>query len=263
MPFTLAHPAAIIPFARLAGKRTSLSALVIGSMIPDMVYFLPLGISGRTSHSLPALFWFCLPVGLVAYALFHSFVKRPATALLPQQIIRRLPLHVLEGPWYGPSPAGMVMLSLFIGALTHVTWDSFTHAHTDVVAQVEVLRSVIAVVGGYPVPLYKAMQHVSSLVGLAALAWWIRAWFAGSGPTAGANQCVRHSLSKRSRIAVVTAIAATAMTFGIAKGARTSYRAVEHVVVQMTVGGMIGAGIASTAFCLGWHLIVARRNRYA
>lgn len=263
MPFTLAHPAAIIPVSKLAGKHTSLSALVIGSMIPDAVYFLPLGVSGRTSHSLPALFWFCIPVGLVAYALFHSFVKRPAAALLPRQLINRLPPHVLDGPWYGPSPAGMVVLSLFIGAITHVAWDSFTHSHTDVVAHFDVLRSVIAVVGGYPVPLYKAMQHVSSLVGLAALAWWVRAWIANSSPSPGMHRYVRHSLSTRARIAVIAAIAATAMTFGVAKGARTSYRAAEHVVVQITVGGMIGAGIASAAFCLGWHLFVARRNRYA
>lgn len=262
MPFTLAHPAAIIPIARLAGKRTSLSALVIGSMIPDLVYFLPLGISGRTSHSLAALFWFCIPAGLAAYSFFHAFVKRPAAALLPQRISSRLPPHVLEGPWLGPSSAGMAALSLFIGALTHVVWDSFTHAHTGVVAQVDMLRSVVAVVGGHPVPLYKAMQHVSSLAGLAVLAWWIRAWISGAAPTA-ANPDMQHSLSKVARAAVITAIAATAMAFGIAKGARTPYRAVEHVVVQMTVGGMIGAGIASTAFCLGWHLFVARRNRYA
>ncbi len=39
MPFTLAHPAAVLPLRRLRLLRTV--PLIIGAMTPDMPYFLP------------------------------------------------------------------------------------------------------------------------------------------------------------------------------------------------------------------------------
>lgn len=261
MPFTLAHPAAVIPVSKLLGKRSSLSALAIGSMIPDIVYFLPLGVNGRVSHSLPALIWFCLPVGLVVYLLFHAFIKRPAAALLPPAVISRFPAHVLDGAWFGPMPLGIVILSLGLGALTHIGWDAFTHGHTDVVARFDFLRAEVGYIGDYPVRLYKVLQHVSSAVGLLSLALWIQAWFNRSQPIH--KMGYMHSLSLRSRAFIIGAITASALVFGIARGALTSHRSTEHVIVQMTVGGLVGAGIAAAAFCIGWHVYVARRSRYA
>src|SRR5262250_1484731 len=85
MPFTLAHPAAVVPLARLLGKKVVFSALVIGSMTPDFAYPVP-GLTRGPSHSLSGLFWFCLPVGLASYLLFHLLVKRPRAAALPRAL---------------------------------------------------------------------------------------------------------------------------------------------------------------------------------
>lgn len=264
MPFTLAHPAAVIPVSKLLGKRSSLSALAIGSMIPDIVYFLPLGVNGRVSHSLPALIWFCIPVGLVVYLLFHAFIKRPAAALLPPAMISRLPAHVLGGTWYGPTPLGIVLLSLGLGALTHIGWDAFTHGHTEVVARFDFLRAELGSIGDYPVRLYKVLQHVSSAVGLLSLALWLQEWLNRSRPMHTIHKAgYSHSLPWRSRVLIIGAIAASGLVLGIARGAATSDRSTEHVIVQMTVGGLVGAGIAAGAFCIGWHVYVAKRNRYA
>lgn len=39
MPFTFAHPAAVLPFAKKHSKHISVTALILGSMAPDFEYF--------------------------------------------------------------------------------------------------------------------------------------------------------------------------------------------------------------------------------
>ena len=39
MPWTFAHPAAVLPFRRIVGRQLPLLGLVVGSMAPDMGYF--------------------------------------------------------------------------------------------------------------------------------------------------------------------------------------------------------------------------------
>ena len=52
MPFTLSHPAAVIPLRRWG----IFSALIIGSIMPDSVYFLPfMDEHDRFAHTLPGI----------------------------------------------------------------------------------------------------------------------------------------------------------------------------------------------------------------
>jgi hypothetical protein len=90
MPFTLAHPAAAVPLARSSTERFALSALVVGSMAPDFEYPLRWRAEGHLGHTFPGLIVFCLPLGLVALALFHGLVKRPVVLLLPRALRARL-----------------------------------------------------------------------------------------------------------------------------------------------------------------------------
>lgn len=39
MPFTFAHPATVLPFAKKHSKHISVTALILGSMAPDFEYF--------------------------------------------------------------------------------------------------------------------------------------------------------------------------------------------------------------------------------
>lgn len=71
MPLTFAHPAAVLPTSRSLGRFGVLSALVIGSMAPDFVYFVPLGIHGSESHSIRGLIWFCVPSGMLVFFAYH------------------------------------------------------------------------------------------------------------------------------------------------------------------------------------------------
>jgi hypothetical protein len=167
MPFTFSHPAAVLPI-RASVRWMSMSALVLGSMAPDFAYFLPFVAWGRFSHSLSGIFGFCVPTGLLAYVIFHKVVKEPMWSIAPWVIRCRIdPAH---GARRLTSPPALLMIvgSLMTGALTHVAWDGFTHKSGAFVHLFEWLAMVIPL-GGNGIPLYKLLQHASSIFGLTVL----------------------------------------------------------------------------------------------
>jgi hypothetical protein len=174
MPFTLSHPAASVPFAR---KKFILSALVIGSMAPDFEYFFPLMPAERFGHSLPGLVLFTLPVAVIVYFIFHALLKEPLVSLLPQSHQRKL-MPLLKNFSFGP-PRRMVMvlLSILIGILTHLIWDSFTHLDSRTMQFFPVLKQTLFQLGPSNIPIYAFLQYISSLVGIALLVYWYVRWY--------------------------------------------------------------------------------------
>src|SRR6478735_3646973 len=83
MPFTLSHPAAILPLTLLPKRWISLTGLVVGSMSPDMEYFLRMGVESRWSHSFGGIFFFDLPAGILFCFLFHCIIRDALFANLP------------------------------------------------------------------------------------------------------------------------------------------------------------------------------------
>ena len=168
MPFTFAHPAAAIPLARPLGRYGVMSALVIGSMTPDFWIFLPLPVTRGQTHSLAGLLWFCVPMGVLMYLLFHVALKHPLLSLLPAKYARRVAFHVAGQPRVPRvRPAG-VLASLLVGSLTHVLWDGFTH---------------------WQVHGVSLAQDASGVLGSALIAWWSWRWLrsAADPPTADAR----------------------------------------------------------------------------
>jgi len=128
MPWTFAHPAAILPLRSLCPRWLSLPALILGSMAPDLSYYV--GLHGRASafcHTPLGVLTACLPLSLLMLALLLRF-SRPLTVLLPQphRAIVRAQLQPPAGPAWASLAAAA--LSVLIGCATHVLWDSFTHA---------------------------------------------------------------------------------------------------------------------------------------
>jgi hypothetical protein len=161
MPYAFAHPAAVVPAAKLLGHRAVPSALAIGSMAPDAWYLVPLLERDHTHSGLGALV-FCMMAGLFAYAAFHLVFKQPLLALLPRGFAGRLAAWTPPGLPAVPWP--WVLTSLLAGIATHLLWDAFTHKGH--------LAFVEAVL--FPgVPLYRALQHASTLLGSAFLAGWL------------------------------------------------------------------------------------------
>lgn len=90
MPFTLAHPAIVIPFYRLLKERLSLTGLIIGSMVPDVEYCVNTVTRSVISHTERGIWMFDLPVAIFLTFCYHGFVKQTLTNNLPAWIRYRL-----------------------------------------------------------------------------------------------------------------------------------------------------------------------------
>jgi len=178
MPFTLAHPAAVFP---LAQKPLQFSALVAGSVAPDLPYFMALTTSaglGRFSHSATGSVFFCVPAGMLLLWLYHRVVKRPLMRLVPATHRQLFPAAVRFA--FGPaSNAVWIVLSILIGAWTHLIWDAFTHPHGWAVERWPLLAQRLFTVDGFPITVFKLLQYGSSVVGLLALAGYALHRFGG------------------------------------------------------------------------------------
>src|SRR3954471_14155787 len=125
MPFTPTHVLAILPIAAIKRLPLPFSALVIGSMIPDLPLFSPLPPGYGVTHSATGLATACLPPGLACFLLFQLVMKRPLFALLPAALRRRCATLVPRRPALHPGSIAWASLAVVIGASTHVFWDSF------------------------------------------------------------------------------------------------------------------------------------------
>ena len=168
MPFTFAHPAIVLPLKNVFGKWLSLTGLVIGSITPDFEYFLRMKIQSNYSHTSLGMLWFCLPLGMLLCFIFHGVVKKPLIANLPIVLQRKLSeLQQINWVSYFKINWFVVVVSLLIGAYSHILWDSFTHQNGFFV---EVLH-LDASIG--TIRIYKMLQHGSTLLGGLYIIWYV------------------------------------------------------------------------------------------
>lgn len=254
MPLTFAHPAAALPFARL---RLPLSALVVGAMAPDLIYFIRLAPRGHFGHTALGLFVFCLPAGLVLWWIFHRILKPALVELCPDAAQRRLVAYrkpVVVGEALLPAAVAVVL-----GALTHIIWDAFTHAGGWGVAAVPALSTSVSFSPGPAIPAYKIAQHASTLFGLGALALALAGWWR----TAPQHR-IRPRLSARVRLIRLAGLVLIALGAGfvyattLAVGAQDPLRAFAgRFVVSVTSA----AFVVATAYSLWVRIQTPRAER--
>ncbi|WP_426107084.1 DUF4184 family protein [Massilia sp. TSP1-1-2] len=248
MPFTLCHPALVIPLHRHAGRLTSLPGLVIGSMAPDFVYFCSLGVTGKFSHSVPGILIYCVPAGAAVLAIYYALMREPLLAWLPQALSSRMEQQV-PTPWYSARAVRIVLISLIIGAASHIFWDAFTHADTPIVHRFSLFRSFITV-GGHDIALFKVLQQVSNLLGLIVIASYIVAWCRRTAP----DGVHRAHLSTRQRFLSLAAVGAAAAAGGTTGVLLRSAVSVEHGLFNFVVTGMACAALATVCLCVAWKM---------
>jgi hypothetical protein len=175
MPWTFAHPAAVLPLRPL--KRLSFGALVIGSLAPDIGYYLGRFDLAAFAHTPLGILTLCLPTGLALITLVRA-LHRPVANLLPgphRQALLSLPLMPRLT---SPRVTRDVSIAIIIGATTHVAWDSFTHGTGHLVAALPILQVQVFVLSTRSFPLFEILQHASTALGvgllLAAYARWLR-----------------------------------------------------------------------------------------
>ncbi|CAN5287528.1 DUF4184 family protein [soil metagenome] len=245
MPFTLSHPAAVLPFLR-----TPLlpAALVIGSMIPDLPYFLPVGIPRGLTHSLVGSFTIDLAMGLIAFAVWRFVLRAPLRDFSPRW---------LRGRWHPDVRAagvirtiGLLVLSLLVGIVTHQVWDSFTHPDGWVVLRVGFLRGQL---GSNTVSHWA--QYASSVSGLLVLVIWAILWIRRTRPRS--TNYAKTSVRSRAAawVTVISALVITALTIwlpGLFAGTPPLDPA---LVFHTVVYSMAVAGAVCALACLAWYVL--------
>lgn len=261
MPFTLAHPAAVLPLVRRPFVGL---ALVCGAMAPDVPYYLramrlpvtaqswyePLT-NATTTHSPAGLVLVTLPLALMLYLLLLAAAP-PLARLVdapddgpPRRAVASLnvPAH-----WW------WVLVSLVIGLLTHLLWDSATSSGGFLSAWFPGLES--AAFAG--LSWIDVLGHASTVAGLALVAVWMwrrRRALTGAAP-------------RRRLLAVVAAVVLLAGLGGGAvvaaltvdpAAATTSRDLVETVLTRAATGGAAAAGAVVVLAVAGWwvrHAVV-------
>lgn len=208
MPFTFSHPAAVIPLAK---KGLILSAVIIGSMAPDFEYFLRLSTKSHFGHTFPGIFLLSLPAGLLIFWLFQSFIKKPAIALLPSGFQSRLALNSGRILFSGTGSFIMIVISILIGIVTHITWDSFTHADGYIVQLFPILRKSVSILN-HSFPVYNLLQHASTLTGALLIIYYTMKWYKNEPE----RKVISFSnLSDKSKIIIISVILLSATVSGI------------------------------------------------
>ena len=125
MPLTFpSHALAVLPLKIRWPRHVDGVAVVVGSAVPDASYPVAGFFSMPETHALPALLWWCLPIGIAGTAAIRWGAPQIA-AHLPRLGGFDLPAYGVLGAvryrWY------VTGYSILIGALTHIFWDGFTH----------------------------------------------------------------------------------------------------------------------------------------
>lgn len=242
VPFTLAHPAAVLLL-----RRTPLpvAAMVTGSMAPDVPVFL--NAYGRPygfTHSLPGVLTVDLAVGLIAVAVWFSFLRDPIVDVLPDAVRE----HLSPRQRYRREQWTLVVPAVVLGSTTHLLWDLFTHEDRWGVREIGWLHEQQGRLIGF-----QWAQYGSSIVGLTACALWALA--ALRGRTRQPHPVLVPALGVRALVvlAIVTAAA------GIAAGLNAPEPGLRMMISQTAVVGTIVGAFGVLVLATTWNLL-SRRN---
>jgi Domain of unknown function (DUF4184) len=172
MPFTIAHAAAIYPFRKLKIP-LSVTAFVVGAMVPDLEGFLYLRTVNCLGHTPAGILLFDVPAGLLFCYVFHCFLKTPLLHNLPVSYSKRLAAYLFfDWKKFVLNNKVKVLVSLLTGILTHLLWDGFTHANGLFVKALPFLSENITFLQ-WKIPYYFILQLFSSAVGIVFVFRWI------------------------------------------------------------------------------------------
>lgn len=242
MPFTVSHAAAVLP---VRVRALSSSALVIGAMAPDLPLFTPfLPYTTAQTHTVLATLVTNTLVGLALFVIWHGFLARPADWFAPSGIRTRLAPHQQPGLRRRLATRAQVLgvlVSLFLGGLTHQFLDWFTHAGTPVTNRVAVFHAQVA-----GLPLYYFLQIVTSVAGLLLIAAWALSWYRGARVFA-----LHRQPSTLGKIAARGTLVGGALLAMVAAG-----RAVggSDALFAMSVASVMAAAVISIVIAAFWHL---------
>jgi hypothetical protein len=257
VPFTLAHPAAVLPLIR---RPFVASALVAGAVAPDLLYVGALYriatqyVNGNftltLTHKFTSAFWLDPLLALLLVTVFHLVLKRPLVALAPPALAARLPVSSRPNLLW-------VVVSVVVGALTHVIWDSFTHGDGYFVRRFPGFFGA-QVTGAWDVN--RILQYVSTVGGCVILAVWLYRWYRRT-PAVGTP---RDKVPVWVRYLVLAALVLFALVGAAVELGRADGELAGETAVRLVLSGLVSGGLAALAwYVVLWHLERLRRRRDA
>jgi uncharacterized protein DUF4184 len=168
MPFTFSHPALVLPLINRHWKIFSVTGLIIGSIIPDFESFIRFDEHKLYSHTWLGVFWFDLPLAILAAFLFHNIVRDPLIKNLPGSLGDKFAKAVgFNWNVFFFRHFFIVITSLLIGITSHLLWDAFTHLN---LSQPDINSTKMLIFNTY---LHSLLQEISSVAGLIIMVWYI------------------------------------------------------------------------------------------
>jgi hypothetical protein len=242
MAVTFAHPAAAIPLRKLG---LLMSPLIIGSISPDFEFYIRFSPDRVIAHTWPGVFLFCIPVSLALLWLYHSIIKHAMISLCPHGHQRRLLCECGQFRFFPVKRFFLILVSVFIGAATHLFWDSWTHADGYFVRMFPALSSPLHGFLWGDIRVYFLLQCITSVIGLLIMALAYKKWYR-QAPLA--HSVYRVSNARKALITVSMAV--TAITGGFVCGFIASHPGLhpEKTIISAGVVGFISSFIAAVIF---------------
>jgi hypothetical protein len=220
-------------------------AWVVGSVVPDIAWFLLGRDAYAYGHSLPGVVTLDLALGVVIVVVWRLLLVAPVRDLLPGRLGELVPDRrgLDRREWPG------VLLGVAAGALTHVVWDSFTHAGRWGSTHVPVLAAQLG-----PLPGHQWAQYASGVLGVAVLVLVVQDRYRSGPRTPVADRLA--SLLLRRLLGwglLVAAVAAGLVAWAAAAPEGT------HVAVVQGVGRALAALLLGSVAVGGLWWVLPRR----
>lgn len=256
MPFTLSHPAAVLPLMR---RPFVPAALVAGAVAPDVPYFFKVPVTAESwyeplvnatfSHSLWGMLVVGMPVTVVLVAVMY-LVWPPLYDLVPLRMTSAVAVKRLPRAWY--VFAAWFLISVAIGLFSHYAWDSLTDAGGWAMTYIPSLDQVQ--VGGLSAD--RILQHASSALGMAVIAFWCVKRYRSQQVTVERMPVSRSWKVKRLAL-VVGLVVATAAFSAVSLNramARDSSLNLEAALSRLVTSGLAFALVAVVIYAVCWQL---------
>lgn len=238
---TLSHPAAVVPLRRLG---LPMSAMAIGSMVPDLPLFMGPSQAYGVSHSVVGVLTLDLVATLVLLLAWNALLRDALVDLAPDTVRGRLAprrrLSLSQWLW--------VPVAAVLGSLTHVVWDAFTHANRWGVVHVSQLQAAWG-----PLPGYQWAQFLSGVVG-AVVVLVVCFRFVASRPPRGPGQ------SRVLPAAVLPVVVGAAIACGLLAGLARAADGLHAVAFHSVVQGILALSAGVVVSCLAWLLAARHRS---
>ncbi|MGZ3874770.1 MAG: DUF4184 family protein [Mucilaginibacter sp.] len=232
MPLTFAHPAVVLPFGKLSKRWLSLTGLVIGSMAPDLEYFLRMRLVSIYSHTWAGLVWFDLPLAYLLVIIYELFMKDTLITHLPAGLNRRFFAFRGYRAYYSLQYFFAIFISVLIGAASHIACDGFTHPHGQFVHDFPVLQRIIRL-QGHRIYVFHFLQFAGTAAGMLIIA--LVCYFLPKGKLTRAKNIAPFWL----QVALVTVV-----VVAIRLAAGISLQRHGDVVITLIDGGLLGLFVA-------------------